>query len=42
MGGDSIFEPVYSVESITDIDSQTEKRQYKVTVRAKVIQLKNK
>ena len=42
MGGDSIFEPVYSVESITDIDSQTETRQYKVTVRAKVIQLKNK
>ncbi len=46
MGGDSVFEPIYSVETIADDAEETPfgfrggKVQYKVTVRAKVIQIK--
>lgn len=43
LGGDSIFEPIYSVETISESTGSTvNKVQYKVTVRAKVIQLKMK
>ena len=42
LGGDSIFDPVYTVEKISDADSVSSKTQYKVTVRAKVIQFKTK
>lgn len=40
MGGDSIFDPIYTVESITDITDSSNVQKYKVTVRAKVIKLK--
>ncbi len=40
LGGDSIFDPIYTVESIVDINDANNVRQYKVTVRAKVIKLK--
>ena len=40
LGGDSIFDPIYTVESIVDINDASNIRQYKVTVRAKVIKLK--
>ena len=40
LGGDSIFDPIYTVESITDITDASNVRKYKVTVRAKVIKLK--
>ncbi|MBQ9281473.1 MAG: hypothetical protein IJ207_04660 [Treponema sp.] len=43
LGGDSIFDPIYSVETISEATGSTvNKVQYKVTVRAKVIQLKVK
>lgn len=40
LGGDSIFDPIYTVESIVDMTDSANIRQYKVTVRAKVIKLK--
>lgn len=40
LGGDSIFDPIYTVESIVDITDTHNIRKYKVTVRAMVIKLK--
>ena len=40
IGGDSIFDPIYTVESIVDITDTHNIRKYKVTVRAMVIKLK--
>lgn len=40
LGGDSIFDPIYTVESIVDITDTSNVRKYKVSVRAKVIKLK--
>ena len=40
LGGDSIFDPIYTVESIVDITDTHNIQKYKVTVRAMVIKLK--
>lgn len=42
MGGDTIIEPTYSIETKAEGSGSSRKVQYKVTVRAKVIQLKIK
>lgn len=42
MGGDSIFEPVYTVEKEEENSSSSSTVKYRVSVRAKVIQLKIK
>lgn len=42
MGGDSILEPIYSVEVETSNETGSDVRKARVTVRAKVVQLKTK
>ena len=42
LDGDSIFDPIYTVESIVDVTDAHNIHKYKVTVRAMVIKLKTK